>query len=802
MNLYGSLYNSTSKKTTLLVRRSTEIDNVLMAAGYDPSEINTIKTPLIGAGRYATMKILVAGTGFNNAAGEVPFVESPDADSTDLFFLTLVEPKSTQTQGGTLSTKPINGSVSTSGTRGGTITTGGGRASDSQANFVAATGTVALAVPIQDLGRQLVWSNLICRSIQELVISAGSTQQRIFYRPQANVFHPSLFVMELVDARYTINSALMLNLKTGAGSVYKTGTCIDQFNMIADNPLHLRPETTNATTRFAPDYATSFVTDVNPLLGALAADLPVVQPNAWYTQTPYTIKDIIAKITNSFQANSQWSDKQYISFDFATVADNYNPKSKFDSINLDLTSRNVGEALDEIAARAGCVWSWDRFSSALVLREANPALDEGFLDTWVTQNEIYRAAGGLNSLSIDMPSSVVSIHSVRMVNTYGYTEDKVIQDYRMFENLNGVEGFTPNHTLFYSNTSPRTKKTDNRTAFIGDHLPAFIGCVDKTTKNWKNYRPTISQSVVDVVPWNLNLDKKDDAYWFSKSYAEDIEARNRLLNRRYQRLRDLVSGNLVLSRIPAAGNGLRMDQTPSVGLQHEEIKFGSEMNQQVQYRIYGDKKDSLLLPSLIDQPKISALGLASCRNVYGALNIQVLKPRAGLVRSFVCLFYKTKEISIDAQSGLPTMWLYTFNEVQLQNLEFPKFVQSNDRNEAFVGAAGNCLNLAEQFPAHSTTPPSTNYDGGKLFYPATGTTQSQPSIVMTPAGGDLGGFGICHEVINESGATTFWICIPNGVAVDCSAVVPFAPPNSSWPKSGASGIAFTNSDSLESIISL
>lgn len=801
MNLYGSLYNSTSKKTTLLVRRSAEIDNVLMAAGYDPSEINTIKTPLIGAGRYATMKVLVAGTGFNNAAGEVPFVESPDADTTDLFFLTLAEPKSTQTQGGTIATGPVDGSVSTSGSGGGTLSSGGGRASESQANFVAATGTVALAVPIQDLGRQLVWSNLICRSIQELVISAGSTQQRIFYRPQANVFHPSLFVMELVDARYTINSALMLNLKTGAGSVYKTGTCIDQFNMIADNPLHLRPETTNATTRTAPDFTTSFVTNANPHVDAMAADMPVVQPNAWYEQTPYTIKDIITKITNSFQTNSQWSDKEYIFFDFSTVAANYNPQSTFDSINLDLTSRTVGEALDEIAARAGCVWSWDRFASQLVLREANPALDEGFLNTWVTQNEIYRAAGGLNSLSIDMPSSVVSIHAVNLASTYGYTADKVIQDYRIFDNHNGVEGFKPTQALFYSNTSPRTKKTDNRTAYIGDHLPAFVGCVSKTTTDWNTCVPTTTPDVVNIVPWNLNLSKKADCYWFTKNYAESIEARNRTLNRRYQRLRDLVSGNLILSRIPAAGNGLRMDQTPSVGLQHEEIKFGSEMNQQVQYRIYGDKKDSLLLPSLIDQPNISALGLARCRNVYGSLNIQVLKPRAGLVRSFVCLFYKQKVISVDAASGLPTMWLYVFDEVQLQNLEFPKFTSANDRSDRVGGAAGYCLNLPEHY-TQQNKPPSKNYDGGKLYYPAIGVPQSQPSIVMTPAGGDSGNFGICYEVINEGGATTFWICVGNGVDVDCSAVVPFAPPNGSWPKSGASGIAFTNSDSLASIISL
>jgi len=801
MNLYGSLYNSTSKKTTLLVRRSTEIDDVLTAAGYDPSEINTIKTPLVGAGRYATIKVLVAGTGFNGATLEVPFVESPDADTTDLFFLTLLEPKNLQTQGGTLGTNPIDGNVSTSGTNGGTITNSGNRGGGSQENFVAATGTVALAVPIQDLGRQLVWSNLICRSIQELVISAGSTQQKIFYRPQPNVYHPSLFVMELVDARYTINSALMLNLTPSSGSVYKSGTCTDQFNMIADNPLHLRPETTNATTRVSPDYTTSFVLSVNPNVDAIAADLPVVQPNAWYEQTPYTIKDIITKITNSFQTNSQWSDKEYISFDFATVAANYNPQSTFDSINLDLTSRTVGEALDEIAARAGCVWSWDRFASQLVLREANPALDEGFLDTWVTQNEIYRAAGGLNSLSIDMPSSVVSIHAVNMASTYGYTADKVIQDYRIFDNHNGVEGFKPTQALFYSNTSPRTKKTDNRTAYIGDHLPAFVGCVSKTTTDWNTCVPTKTPDVVNIVPWNLNLNKKEDCYWFSKSYAESIEARNRTLNRRYQRLRDLVSGNLILSRIPAAGNGLRMDQTPSVGLQHEEIKFGSEMNQQVQYRIYGDKKDSLLLPSLLDQPKISALGLARCRNVYGALNIQVLKPRAGLVRSFVCLFYKSKVISVDAASGLPTMWLYAFDEVQLQNLEFPKFSSANDRNNAIDGAAGYCLNLPEHF-TQQNKPPSKNYDGGKLYYPASGVPQSQPSIVMTPVGGDSGNFGICYEVINEGGATTFWICIPNGVAVDCSAVVPFAPPNSSWPKSGASGIAFTNSDSLASIISL
>jgi hypothetical protein len=71
---------------------------------------------------------------------------------------------------------------------------------------------------------------------------------------------------------------------------------------------------------------------------------------------------------------------------------------------------------------------------------------------------------------------------------------------------------------------------------------------------------------------------------------------------------------------------------------------------------------------------------------------------------------------------------------------------------------------------------------------------------MTSAGGLVGGFAPCYEIITESGATTYWIYAANGVDVKCATAALMPAANGAWIESGVSGIAFVNNEPLTSII--
>lgn len=801
MSIIAEIKNLKTGIVSKIVRRTKKLDDVLIKAGYDVSEINTVVTPLIGASRYATIKVLIASNGLGGLM-TAPYSKQSGDDETNLFSFTLyepsggggrpVDPNTNQRGNGTVVLGGNNETLggASGGIRQDSVSTGGGGVDNfTGSNSIAPPSTLPLLATTPAMGRYLKWSNLICTSIQELILSAGASKQKIMWRPPIDTeayAQPAIYVMELADARYILKNQMLCEL--GDSTDPKRGTSLDQWNMIAENPLHLIQSTVKSSVKTVPDTDLSYILeagmDIDP------ADLVgVLQPNAWYEDTAYTPKEIIGNIIAKFKDSKLWGDKDAISFLDGGITDSYSPKSSFDCINLDLRARTVGEALDEIAARIGCVWAWDRRLSMLDLREADPIKDEPILLKWLERNEMYRAAGGINSLSIDMPDSVVSVHPIRMVSTYGAFASEIIQDWRVFPAKNGVEDFAPTTPLYYVNEYPRKNKYSNRTAYIGDHLPAFLGVVSSDVYAWFENIPTIEQTVVDIEPWNYSFNPS--SLWNQKPWTTTLRERNGVLSERYQRLKDLVSGNLILSRIPANGAGGPMDFTPSVGFQWDAISFGFETKQQVQYRIHGDKKDSLLLPSLISQPRVSALGLTRCRNVLGTLNIEYLKPRSGIVRTFICSFKMQLILKTDASSGEATMWLYKFNEVQLSNLPYPKW-QGGDETNSLSGATGYALNLCELMPANATSPPTVNFDGGHLFYPLAGQSSAATSVMLTPVGGGETGLTMCYEIINEGGATTYWIAIPNGVRVACS-TIPLTGINGKWQDIGISGVGFPSS---------
>ena len=109
------------------------------------------------------------------------------------------------------------------------------------------------------------------------------------------------------------------------------------------------------------------------------------------------------------------------------------------------------------------------------------------------------------------------------------------------------------------------------------------------------------------------------------------------------------------------------------------------------------------------------------------------------------------------------------------------------------------MNLCELSPSNLSVTPTINFDGGALFYSDPATPSTTPQIHMTPAGGLVGGFAPCYEIVNEGGATTYWIYAPNGVKVICS-TTSLVGTNGNWQSSGISGVGIASSVPLTSRI--
>lgn len=799
--MFAELYNVTNASALKIIRRSAELDAALTRAGFDCHQINKVDTPLIGACKSMSAKVLIAGGQGMEATGYDNFGFNGGVnDRSDTYELSIKEFEG--------QTVPTNASV------------------------ITPLGSVK---PMPSLNRIMKWVGLTCISITQLHISAGSSNQQIAARPY-ETFHPSLWVMEFVDQRYFLNKQLMTSLSNASNGQY--GTSLDRWNMLAENPLHLIKSTCkyyepNPTyniedsnlTEIEPDWGKNFTDSQGTAGGTFtftgATPAPIIDPKLfkgipatqqWYYDDVYTATEILDSIFYSWlTANrASWGDKNNIQLNYAN-AYTYEPKSTFDLINLDLRAFTFAEALDEIAKRIGCVWVWDRTANLLILTDTDPYERQNQVYAWKTENEVYRSAGGLNTLGVDMPVSVVTVHPTALVSTYGFIPDpsgstdldstRIIQDYRTMPNINGVQDFLPTQSLYYLNTTQRNSYTSARTVYLGDHMPAFFGCVSADVFAWSQNIPAIEDSVILQEAWNYDSLKSDMAVWFTKPWCETLIERNFALTTRYSRLKNIVSGDLTMSRIPAMSY-----TTPSLGLQNDSISFGNEDANPALYRIYGDKDNDLLLPARSLVEKVAALGLNRCRNVSGVLNIEYLKPRAGIVRTFLCSF-KVDSV-LRSVNGSAICWLYSFREVQLSNLPFPKFQQDNEHNEGSgsgAGASGYCMNLCE-LTANNITPPIRNFDGGSLNYAGVSIKEK---IVMTPVGGQadplltldksFGGYAPCYEIVNEGGATFYWIYALNGVSINCATISPFTitpSANSEWLQSGVSGIGFVNTDEL------
>lgn len=811
----ANLKDETNNKFVNVVRCGPEISSILSSAGVDPSELNCIRTPLMGANRYATCKLLVAFPAPSNTYGTLPYL-APGSELSDIrWTLFLFEPFARfQAE------KPIPPNIGSKPPP----NLGGDTVPDSGDAPVAARAGIPGLGFESPFSRYMQWKNLLCLSMQEILLSAGAQQQVISTLPR-NVSQSALYVMEFVDCRYFLSKQMLMDIDVFMGDEFD-GYAWDQWNMTADNPLHLTEATVKTHEVIRPNYDDPTIpNDPGGRWGIPAAAFKgMAAPSNWYNQTAFSASDILNSIVTAYNKLKTPFDRDRVTIDLKDdtgkdVSASYSPKSKYDMIDLDLRSRTLGQALDDIAARIGCVWIWDRRLSRLVLTEANPKANrlDVKLAAWRKSNEQYRTVGGLNELSLNMPEYVYTVHPARYVTTYGNTispKSRVLQDWRTFRASDGVTSpsaawIGPDSPMYYINGDitgiTRQTMDARRTAFISDHLPAFFGITTEEAMNWADYIPASETSGIMDYPWNYDQTSGDVGYWnvsawSKKSYAETLLDRNQTLSLRYTRLRSVISGDLRLARIPDSGYLTPMDMTPSVGLHWDEVHFGSTFTDQVRYHIWGDKDDSLLLPYLIEQPRLYASGLARVHKQSGGLNLQVLRPRDAIARTFLAAVEPVSILAKRGTSDRPVMWLYRLQEVFLASAEFPKFMPGNEWGSIQDGEYQYCMNLAEarllsSYASNNTTGvPTTSFDGGILRYDAgAGAT----GITLTPIK------GVCpvYEVISESGARFFWFCQQNGYEVTCGTSTAAAT-NYNWTKSGASGVGFAEKSALSDIIQM
>jgi hypothetical protein len=428
-------------------------------------------------------------------------------------------------------------------------TRGGTRESFAPQGLTAPTySTLAL----MNLGRALRWRGMIQLSAQELVASITGSGV-IGTLPNASQTS-GLWVVKFADPRLSLQAqGVAMPSRGNDGTTALSGFAADQWNMLAENPLHLVAATCKSSTAYAPsDNPASAIPagSTGDIPTASLAGIP--SPQFWYDDKPWSAVEILDYYTGVAANNvgrASW-DRYPITYDYKSVAGIQEQRG--DMLNLDLRGRNIGEALDEIAARIGCIWIWDRFLmrlSLVMLDYGNTWLqnytpgptDLTNINMWHSANSPFRTGGGFNQITNEVPDLLYgTVHQTRHVSCWGKVtggKSEVYVDSRASQSPDGVrvpgsEATAPHLAMAGSPRPPlyfqlNKNGTTGRVAFIGDHLPAFIGYQSDTTDanaGWFMPAATAASSPMPSTPWNAAATSTQCAWW-KKDWSTSLEAR-------------------------------------------------------------------------------------------------------------------------------------------------------------------------------------------------------------------------------------------------------------------------------------
>jgi len=789
-----------------IIHRTAELDDVIARSGIDPNDINIARTPLIGASHYAEIAVLVLLRSETSDPGVKPFDASATAEMVGsseerLYSVLLYEPNAAgggSAGGGEKPPAPPGPDIGSgdAGPEAPVLPDLEPDIGPSNPNLTQRLASVATP-PNQTLqafrfGRQIRWTMLTLVDATEILSSVASFG-RLSTNPATPGFGGSLYVLRFVDARARLCGQTMYSQ---GNTRVAFGRTRDQWNMIADNPLHLVGRTVKAIQYFPPSLNPPQAIPANyhtdDLDRGRMVGLPA--PSPWYSETPYTAKDII----DAYVAETQWTalDRMDIQYEYSNTASQ--EERKGDMLNLDLRGRNVGEALDEIAARIGCVWVWDRYASRLTLRPLTfnmpgSAQSPYPMSAFLLFNLGFRTGGGLNQIPNALPNQRwATVHPVRRASVWGSaptSDSRVYCDWRALSSPDGVRGISMESSerppLFYQISTVGT----GRTQFVGDHVPAYWGIQNSQPagEDWM----AVNYSEARFTIWN-HVRPTPACAWWDKPWAVTLAERGTIIQGRYDDGGRIQDGDLITNRIPAYGDiQPMMRETPSAGLQFDEVRFG-QPGMAVQYRIYGSKTSTLLFPHLMRPERVKALNLGSAYHASGCVNLQRIDRRGGIVRVFLCKFKKHDYLyrRTVGSNQVEVTWLYRIEEVAPEKILEPSWLLAHGEYE-FDGVDGYAMNLCELDGAASDG--STylkNFDGGTLNYTTNGS-----QITRT----DPAGIAPCYEYVAPSGFTMYYLFAPNGVSVTCA--TPGSPsPLPFWENSGASGSAFATFDSINQSI--
>jgi hypothetical protein len=811
-----------------VINRSQTVDEMLSKAGIDPNSVNCITTPLIGASRYAEVSLLVAVNSADNPSNAPNLLPGAGflngALSANRFTITVWEPFAGNAG------KPGDGDT------GGPIEgpgVGGGEIPDTLPDVEPDTGSSTregfapqgLTAPtystlaLMNLGRAMRWRGMIQLSAQELMTSI--TGSAVIETMPDFSDTSGLWVLKFADPRLSLQAQGIAILSQGQdGTTALSGFAADQWNMLAENPLHLVAATCKTSTAYAPSESPTLSIpydegdiDVQDLVG-------IPSPQFWYKDKPWSAVEILDYYTTAATKNpgSESWDRYPISYDYKTVAGIQEEVG--DMLNLDLRGRNIGEALDEIASRIGCVWLWDRFQMRLSLvkldygntwlQNYTPGpTDLTNINMWHSANSPFRTGGGFNQITNEVPDLLYgTVHQTRHVSCWGKVtggKSEVYVDNRASQSPDGVrvpgsEATAPHLAMAGSPRPPLYFQLNKlgrtgRVAFIGDHIPAFIGyqsnVADDGAPGWFKSPASAASDSLPSKPWNADTSASYKCEWWQKAWATSLADRLRVVVNRYNRAQYIIDGEVTLNRIPAYPGNSPMNRTCSSGFQYDQIHFGRG-GVPLMYRMWGSNADALLLPHLMPDARVKSYGLGSQYRANGFVNLVHIPKRCGIVRIFLAKFVQLKVLKKD-DNDQPYVWSYQFQEVFPNSLQNGTFSPGNEYGDGALGARGVALNLAEM-TGSLTSAPTTNFDGGLLRYNATST---QTLIVRTAPKG----VAPCYEYAHPSGFTMYYLMAPNGVDVTCPTSVPFTAPNPAWQKSGASGISDSQGGNIASILS-
>lgn len=773
-----------------IINKSDEIVEYLNSVGIDHSKINTVHTPFIGANEYTELTVLLA-------TPDITMVEMPVANSEvrDIFTFRIFEESGGGGGGGTTGDSSGGNTTSTTTsqntgfgleTGSGIYHQGGGGDPEQYLTGATTTATLAGLQYIKNYGRTLLWTNLVCISRYELLISAGSQNQTISTEiPNINVkTKPAVWIYTFVDQRYFLKD--LLALPVNGVSQTKPTYFHSKFNVVSENPLHLIPETCQSSKAIEGDKTLS---DRSATSTYDTQGIPY--RNYWYEQTSFSGMDIFDNLVGILSSTHKTKfGTENIIFEYKAILNSVY-QNKYDFIDLDFSGLTIGQAMDLAASRIACVWAWDRRQSKMYLRSTNATFDKNAdnVGYWNLFNSDFRSSGGLSSITQEAPSAVYTIHKIKEVTLYGADLDAVCQSYKKSEYVNGVE--YDSLGSYYVTTSIRTSGDARRVVCINDHYPAFFGNNKEDNSGFIGASET--QDKKTTLPWNYEFGTL--GLYKTKDYATSLKERNVALYSRYLNAKNNIGGDITLSRIPVSSSGGAMNTTPSISLSCDFINFNNVSDRQILYRLYGGYEKDLVFPYLKNTSPLVARGIAQTSNQNGVIGIEIPNPSNAIVRSFPCLIISSSEICSETVFGDPIAWKYKFAEVVLSDNNAPDWQLGSYEGKNDRYPMSYCFNMAEAAfirQSGSGGSPSYNSDGTQLNY----KVDSFPRVRVLPISN--GTITICYEMIGRKGLTTFHIDKTNGLMINCPPKAPLAPPSPNWNKSNISGVGFTDGNNLAS----